>query len=159
MRAPTLLLALVATVAAGCSGADDPTRTTSNLSCQEGGAWVPCTLTLTEAATFTITLVSRDCLATATEVQLTAPESVAGVVVDNACNATPGQVWAYDDDGAAFAPDTEIDMLFTSDQFADPPGVRVTGAFPEWTVNFEDGDDIDFNDVVLRVTAFQAAAT
>ena len=47
-----------------------------------------------------------------------------------------------------------------SDQFANPPGLRVTGAYPSWTVSFEDGYDTDFNDIVLTVTATpEAAAT
>lgn len=160
MRARFLLLPLVACLALACSGADDPTRATSGLECvpAPGQEAVPCTLTLTEAATFTITLVSRDCQAAETRVALTAPASVTGVVVDNACSATPGTVWAFDDDGAPFPADTEIDMEFTSDQFDDPPGIRVTGTYPQWNINFEDGFDEDFNDVVLRVTAVPAAS-
>jgi hypothetical protein len=48
-------------------------------------------------------------------------------------------------------------MVFTSDQFASPPGIRVTGAYPEWTINFEDGFDSDFNDLILTVTALPAS--
>ena len=158
MRARFLLLPLVACLALACSGADAPSRATSSLTCQAGGGnYVPCTLVLTEASTFTITLVSRDCIAAETQVALTSPASVEGVVVDDACSATPGTDWDFDDDGAAFAANTEIGMEFTSDQFADPPAIRVNGAFPQWTINFEDGYDEDFNDIVLMVTAVPAS--
>jgi hypothetical protein len=29
----------------------------------------------------------------------------------------------------------------------------LTGAYPDWDINFEDGGDNDFNDVVLKVHA------
>ena len=159
MRVRSLLLPLVACHALACSGADDPTRATSGLECvpSPGQDAVPWTLDLTQSATFAITLVSRDCQAAETRVTLTSPASVAGVVVDNACSATPGTVWAFDDDGAPFPAGTEIDMEFTSDQFANPPAIRVNGTYPQWTINFEDGFDQDFNDVVLQVTAVPAS--
>jgi hypothetical protein len=32
-----------------------------------------------------------------------------------------------------------------------PPGLLVSGEYPKWTINFEDGSDTDFNDLVLEV--------
>jgi hypothetical protein len=33
------------------------------------------------------------------------------------------------------------------------PGLLVEGAYPKWTINFEDGSDTDFNDLILEVEA------
>ncbi len=157
MRARLLLLPLVAVIAVACSGADDPERVSSTLDCRAPGSGVavPCTLILEETGGFVITLVSRECIATETQVSLTAPASVAGVVIPDACTALPGSEYEY---GATtpFTAGTEIDMEITSDQFASPPGIRVTGDYPQWTINFEDGFDQDFNDIILRVTAVPA---
>ena len=149
-----LLIAL-----SGCSGADDPERVTSSLDCRPPGSGtaVPCSLILEEAGGFRLTVVSVDCIARETVVTITAPASVAGDVLTNACESSPGEVFNFDDNGQPFAAGTQIDMVFTSDQFASPPGIRVTGDYPEWTINFEDGFDADFNDLILTVTALPAS--
>jgi len=62
-----------------------------------------------------------------------------------------GKVWDY---STPINPaGTEINIEIDSDQFASPPSLRVTGTYPAWTVDFEDGYDTDFNDVVLAVEA------
>jgi hypothetical protein len=36
-----------------------------------------------------------------------------------------------------------------------PTALRVTGDYPVWTLNFEDGGDTDYDDLVLRVRAIE----
>jgi hypothetical protein len=151
MRAPILLLSLAALVA-GCGGADDPTRTTSSLTCAGG---VSCTLILEEAGGFTIELQSNDCVAVETAVRLTAPASVATTLMSDACRETSGRVWDFSPPTQSFAAGTEINMEVTADQFASPPSLTVSGD-QAWTVRFEDGFDTDADDIVLIVTAVPA---
>lgn len=157
-RTQVPVLALLVALSA-CSGADDPERVTSTLDCRPPGSGtaVPCSLTLQEPGGFRLTVVSVDCIARETVVTITSPESVAGDVLTNACEASPGETFDFDDNGQPFAAGTVIDLVFTSDQFASPPGIRVTGDYPEWRINFEDGFDIDFNDLILTVTALPAS--
>jgi hypothetical protein len=36
---------------------------------------------------------------------------------------------------------------------SNPPQLRVSGAYPEWTLTYEDGVDQDFDDLVMTLTA------
>ena len=157
MRVPRLLLPIIALsfgfTLAACAGADDPPRVPSDLRCDVGGQIQSCTLTLTAPAGFKITLTSRSCDAINNDISLTSPEVV--TLTTDACREPIGREWDY---STPIRPaGTEIDIVFTSDQFANAPGTRVTGAFPNWEVRFEDGGDTDFNDVVLVVEAIPAS--
>lgn len=153
MRAPTLLLAL-AVLAGGCAGADPPPRTTSSLTCEDGES---CTLTLAQAGGFTILLQSSDCVAVETVVELTAPASVAGVLLSDACREESGREWEYGlPPNASFPAGTEINMTVTADQFANPPEFLVTGD-QTWTIRYEDGFDTDQDDLIFIVTAVPAS--
>jgi len=157
MRVPPLLLPVLALsfgfTLAACSGAADPPRVPSDLQCNIGGTVQSCTLTLTAPAGYTISLASRSCDAINNDISLTSPITV--TLTTDACREPIGTVWDYST--PINAAGTEIDIVFTSDQFANTPGTRVTGAFPAWTVSFEDGGDADFNDVVLSVVAIPAS--
>jgi hypothetical protein len=150
MRAPILWLSLAAL--AGCAGADPPQRTTSTLTCAGG---VACTLELAEAGGFTIELVSSDCVAVETTVRLTAPAAVAQTLMSDACRETAGRVWDFSPPDNVFPAGTEINMEVTADQFANPPELEVTGD-QVWTIRYEDGFDVDFDDLILVVTAVPA---
>lgn len=157
----TFTVVAVTVALAACAGAPDPERVTSTLDCRPlgSGTAVPCTLTLQEPARFRLTVVSVDCIARETVVTITSPAAVAGDVLTNACSASAGETFDFEDNGAPFPAGTVIDMVFTSDQFASPPGIRVTGSFASgWQVNFEDGFDTDFNDLILAVTALPASS-
>ena len=146
---PTLALSFGFTLAA-CAGADDLPRVTSQLECDTGGGQTSlCTLTLTEPAGFKVTLSTGSCDALNTEIRLVSPTTVP--LTTDACQEPVGTVWDY---STPINPaGTEINIEIDSDQFASPPSLRVTGAYPNWTVDFEDGYDTDFNDVVLTVEA------
>jgi hypothetical protein len=153
MRVPPLVLPILALsfgfTLAACAGADLP-RVTSRLECETGGGQTSrCTLTLTEPAGFKITLTTGSCDALNTEIRLVSP--ITEPLTTDACQEPVGTIW---DHSTPINPaGTEIDIEIDSDQFASPPSLRVTGAYPLWTVDFEDGYDTDFNDVVLTVEA------
>jgi len=160
MRVQPLLLPILALsfgfTLAACSGADDPPRVTTPLECDTGGGNTSeCVLTLPAPASFKITLVSRSCDAINNEIKLTSPE--VATLTEDACRTNVGEEWNYP---TIYPTGTEIGLEVMSDQFANPPGLRVSGTYPSWTVSFEDGYDTDFNDIVLTVTATpEAAAT
>ncbi len=124
------------------------------------GDFVECGLTLTNAATVTVTITSLDCTADGNTLVITAPDPDETVFTDG-CSQTAGDVFNLNG-GAAYTAGTELraQMISGSD---DPdriaPALRVTGAYPEWTLEFDDGEDPtgpgepDFNDIVMTVTA------
>ena len=83
------------------------------------------------------------------------------MVFDDGCSLTVGDFFDLNG-GAAYAAGTELraQMISGSD---DPdriaPALQVTGAYPEWTLSFDDGEDPtgpgepDFNDIIMTVTA------
>ena len=154
MRVQPLLLPILALsfgfTLAACAGADDLPRVTSQLECDTGGGQTSlCTLTLAAPAGYKITLTSGSCDALNTEIRLVSPITVP--LTTDACQAEVGTVWDYT---TPINPaGTEINIEIDSDQFASPPSLRVSGAYPSWAVDFEDGYDTDFNDVVLTVEA------
>ena len=159
MRVQPLLLPILALsfgfTLAACSGAGDPPRVTTPLECETGGGQTSeCVLTLPAPASFRITLVSRSCDAINNEIRLTEP--VVATLTTDACSTDVGTQWDYP---TVYPSGTTIALEVDSDQFANPPGLRVSGAYPNWTVSFEDGYDTDFNDIVLNVEAFPAPAT
>ena len=109
----------------------------------------PCTLPLEERARFEVTLMSVSCAARDNEVHVTAPETER--LTDDACYETVGRVWEFD---GPYDAGTALNFRIDSFEQANPPGFTASGAYPEWTLTFEDGGDSDFNDIVLRVRAF-----
>ena len=129
--------------------------------CDNGsGTFVECGLTLTAAATVTVTITSLDCTADGNTLVITAPDPDETVFTDG-CSQTAGDVFDLNG-GAAYTAGTELraQMISGSD---DPdriaPALQVTGAYPEWVLHFDDGEDPtgpgepDFNDIVMTVTA------
>jgi hypothetical protein len=64
--------------------------------------------------------------------------------------------------GAAFDAGTDLEAQVTSgstDPNRIPPAIHVSGTYPHWVLNFDDGEDPtnpgepDFNDLVLSVDA------
>jgi PKD repeat protein len=129
--------------------------------CDNGsGTFVECGLTLTNAATVRVTITSLDCTAEGNTLVITAPDPDE-TVFDDGCSQTAGDFFDLNS-GAAYTAGTELraQMISGSD---DPnriaPQLRVTGAYPEWLLEFDDGEDPtgpgepDFNDIVMTVTA------
>jgi hypothetical protein len=127
-------------------------------------AGVDCTLDLTSRSTVTITLTINDCQFTGNAFAILQP--IQETVFTDGCSITSPAVFTINA-GAAFNANTSIQAQFTqgagkpTDPPKGPPATRVTGSFPDWTIEFDDGGDPtgiggpepDFNDIVLLVHA------
>ncbi|MDT8368784.1 MAG: hypothetical protein RQ745_06225 [Longimicrobiales bacterium] len=103
-------------------------------------------ITLPVPSGFVVTFVARECAAPSNVVSITSP--VSQTLLTTACQAAIGQSWSFPGPFPA-GTTIELSLQSTSGQSA----ARVSGAFPNWTVSFEDGFDNDFNDLVFTVTA------
>jgi hypothetical protein len=123
---------------------------------------VDCTLDLTSASIVTITVTESDCQFTGNAFTILAP--ITETVFSDGCALTPGTVFQING-GAAFAAGTQLQAQFTqgsgdaNDPPKGPPGTRVSGTFPDWTIEFDDGGqptvlgEPDFDDIILTVHA------
>jgi PKD repeat protein len=158
---------VVLTVTDDDGATDDVTKTVTpappaQTVCDNGsGTFVECGLVLTNAASVVVTVTSRDCTADGNTLIITEPEDPDFVVFDDGCSLVPPQTFPLNG-GAQYAAGTELraQMISGSD---DPgriaPALQVTGEYPSWTLNFDDGEDPtgpgepDFDDIVMTVTA------
>lgn len=168
-NAGTYTVTLTVTDIAGAPGvASEPiiVAPAASQDCTTSGTVVDCSFTPTAQVTFKVTVASTDCELSGNRVSATAP--VAQTVFFNLCNQAAGAEYIIKDGtGVAlvFAAGTPLALQFTrgnpgaGDPPAGDPGIQVTGAYPTWTLNVDDGGaadtpgEPDFNDAVLTVTA------
>jgi len=126
------------------------------------GNSVSCPLTLTQRSTVTITLTTEACNANGDGLAITSP--IQQTVFTDGCHTAQGTVYTING-GNAFNAGTDLIVAVTSgstDPNRIPPAVSVTGVYPTWQLNFDDGEDPtgpgepDFNDLVLTVQATAA---
>lgn len=143
-------VALALAVAACDNGPKNPVVTGL---CDEAGSTADCPAIpeTVDQAFFTITLQSTSCVAKGTTIRVTAPttEKLTG----DGCYDTTGKTWNIGSASAGFPAGTQLNFSITSDETTSPPSFRLAGEYPDWTIEFEDGGDSDFNDVVLAVHA------
>jgi hypothetical protein len=123
----------------------------SSLVCQDGsapGGFVACTLKLQQEAGFKVVLNSTSCDAHGNIFRTTVP--VGGTLTEDGCYERSGKQLRFD---GPFAAGTEIAAEMVAPMLAHPPRLVVSGAYPEWTLTYEDGFDSDFNDMILTLTA------
>jgi PKD repeat protein len=123
----------------------------ASLSCVDAsapGGFVACKLKLTEPAGYKVTLVSSSCDAHGNLFRVVEPV-VDTLTVDGCYEATATEILR----AGPFPANTEISAEIVAPLLVNPPRLRVTGSYPEWTLEFEDGADSDFDDLVLTVTA------
>ncbi|CAN5836864.1 hypothetical protein BH24GEM1_BH24GEM1_21560 [soil metagenome] len=121
------------------------------------GQFAFCDLELLEDATVTVTLESRSCDAHGNRFEITQP--LAQTLFTDGCYA-PAVGTPFDlNGGAVFEAGTRLQAQVVSgagNQIT-APALHVTGAYPTWTVSFDDGvggaGEPDFDDLVLTVTA------
>lgn len=138
-----LAIAGMALLAAACKGTEPGQQVDTGSEC---GKSKDCTLT--DEASFTVTLVSTSCTATGNIIKVTQP--VQETLTDDACGADPQTSWDFP---GPFPAGTELQFSISSQFINSTPTFRVSGNYPDWTLTFEDGGDDDFNDVVLAVHA------
>lgn len=141
----------LAAVAAACDS--DPTGppVVSRLECaQPGGQFLECDLVLQEAAGFAVRLESTGCEARGNTLRITKP--VQERLLTDGCYAEPSTEWTY---LGPYPAGTAIALEIESAKLKNPPSLRVSGEFPKWTINFEDGWDTDYDDLVLTVRTLE----
>jgi PKD repeat protein len=129
--------------------ATDPLVT--SLSCVDAtapGGFVQCTLRLEEDAGFEVVLDSSSCTAHGNIFRITMP--VQGVLTNDGCYEEAGQTLSF---AGPFPAGTEISAEVEAPLLQDAPRLRVAGEYPVWTLTFEDGEDEDFNDLVMTLRA------
>ena len=143
-------IALALAVAACDNGPKNPVVTGL---CDEAGSTVDCPVIpeTVDQAFFTITLTSTSCTAKATTIRVTAP--VSEKLTEDGCYESDGKSWKVGSASSGFPAGTALNFSITSDETGSPPSFRLAGAYPDWSIEFEDGGDNDFNDVVLSVHA------
>jgi PKD repeat protein len=121
------------------------------------GEFASCALELLEDATVTVTLESRSCDAHGNTFRITAP--IGETLFEDGCYAPAlGEPFNLND-GGVFAAGTllEAEVISGATNQLTAPALHVTGAYPTWTLSFDDGvggpGEPDFDDLVLTVTA------
>jgi PKD repeat protein len=124
------------------------------------GEFVPCTLDIVDDAVVTVTITSADCTAEGNNLLITSP--IEATVFENGCSEPVGPPGYVLNGGTAFTAGTPLEVQMISGS-NDPeriaPAIRVTGTYPDWVLEFDDGEDPtgpgepDFNDIVLAVHA------
>ena len=155
------LTTVVATLTVTDAGGAPSTKTVSftvspsaHLTCDG----VDCTLLLEDDAVVTVTLESRECTAHNNTFRITQPAEE--VLITDGCY-TPAVGTSFDlNNGNAYAAGTELNAEVISGSLKQEvsPALRVVGTYPEWTLEFDDGEDAtppepDFNDLVLTIRA------
>jgi PKD repeat protein len=129
----------------------------------EGAA---CDLTLPVNATVTVVLDSIGCMADGNTLRILEP--VDTTLFDDGCHETEGTTYDLGGTGNVFNAGTTIvpEVISGSQNLAFPPTLRIRAgtAYPEWVLEFDDGDcdDVppdptcnppDFDDLIIRITA------
>jgi PKD repeat protein len=123
----------------------------TSLTCADGsapGGFVSCTLRLEEPSGFRVVLNSSSCEAHGNVFRITAP--VTEVLTDDGCYEAAGAEMTF---AGPYPAGTEIAAEVIAPLLANPPALRVSGSYPEWTLSYEDGVDTDFDDLIMTVTA------
>jgi PKD repeat protein len=121
------------------------------------GEFASCFLELVDDATVTVTLENRSCDAHGNTFRITAP--IAETLFTNGCYA-PALGSAFDlNGGAVFEAGTrlEAEVISGATNQVTAPALHVSGAYPTWTLSFDDGvggpGEPDHDDLVITVTA------
>ena len=119
---------------------------------------VACTLRLEDDATVKVTLTSRECTAHNNTFRITQPAEEV-LITDGCYSPEVGFSWDLNN-GDAYAAGTELnaEVISGSLKLETAPALQVLGAYPEWTLEFDDGEDAtppepDFDDLVITITA------
>jgi hypothetical protein len=123
----------------------------ASLSCADAtapGGFVSCKLTLTEPAGYKVVLTSTSCQAHGNLFRITEP--VVDTLTTDGCYEGAGSEIVR---AGPYPAGTEIGAEVVAPLLQNPPRLKVTGQYPEWTLEFEDGVDQDFNDLVMTLTA------
>jgi PKD repeat protein len=134
--------------------------------CTTSAGVVNCSLVMTQRVTVKFRLESRSCELVGNTLRVTAPRDQ--FVFFNICSRTVGEEYVVKDASGAplvLAAGTSLALRFDQgmEDPGDPakgdPGIEISGSFPNWTLNIDDGGNAgaqgepDFDDAVISVTA------
>jgi PKD repeat protein len=136
--------------------------------CTTTGTLVDCSLGITNASTVKITIISQDCELSGNKLTITLPGDSEQTAFFNLCNQPVGAEYTILNTSRTapqvLAAASTLPIRFhqgpqgTNPPVSDP-GIQVTGSYPNWTLNIDDGGaagtpgEPDFNDVVMTVVA------
>ena len=136
--------------------------------CTTSGTVVNCSLGLTQRVTVKLTIVSEDCQLAGDKLTVTPTGQGEQTAFFNLCNRNVGDEYIVKDATGAqplvFQAGSTLPLRFhqgpqgTNPPVSDP-GVRITGSYPNWTLNIDDGGaagtpgEPDFNDAIISVVA------
>jgi PKD repeat protein len=140
--------------------------------CTTAGTKVNCALGITQRSTVKIVIVSKDCELAGDKLTVNdrPGQQTEQTAFFNLCNRQPGEEYTVLNDSRTAplvleAGSTLPIRFHQGPQGNNPPvsdpGIRITGTYPTWTLNIDDGGaagtpgEPDFNDVVLSVQATQ----
>ena len=132
--------------------------------CDNGsGTLVNCDLDLTSKSHIKVTLVSNNCTARGNALTISVPsQGFSQKLFSSGCTLVAPQTFDVKGTNGTFDAGTQLQVQITSgstDPARVPPQLRISGDFPKWTLEFDDGEDPtrpgepDFNDLVLEVNA------
>jgi PKD repeat protein len=138
--------------------------------CTTDGTKVNCSLGISQRSTVKISIVSKDCELAGDKLTVNdrPGQQTEQTAFFNLCNRSPGEEYTVLNESRT-APlvldaGSTLPLRFhQGPQGNNPPvsdpGIRITGSYPNWTLNIDDGGaagtpgEPDFNDVVLSVQA------
>jgi PKD repeat protein len=133
----------------------------ATLQCEDApgtGHFASCALVLDEDATVTVKLDQRSCDAHGNTFQMTAP--LAETLFTDGCYSPALGTGFSLNQGQVFAAGTHLEAQVISGAAnqVTAPALHVSGAYPTWTLAFDDGsvggaNEPDFDDLVITVTA------
>ncbi len=113
------------------------------------GEFVACTIDLTaDVSGFEVVLNSTSCTAHGNIFRITSP--VPATLTTDGCYERDGKTLPVT---GPFTAGTKISAEVEAPLLQSAPQLRVAGQYPEWTLTFEDGEDADFNDLVMTLRA------
>jgi PKD repeat protein len=130
------------------------------LQCEDApgtGHYASCALVLDADATVMVTLESRSCEAHGNTFEITAP--ITETLFTNGCYAPAVGTSFPLQGGAVFAKGTQLEaqVISGATNQVTAPALHVSGAYPTWTLAFDDGvggpGEPDFNDLIITITA------
>jgi PKD repeat protein len=132
--------------------------------CDNGsGTLVSCGLDVTQKSHIKVTLLSNACTARGNALTISVPsQNFTQKIFSSGCTLTAPITFDVKGTNGTFDAGTELQVQMTSgstDPDRVPPQLKITGDFPRWTLEFDDGEDPtkpgepDFNDLVLQVDA------
>ena len=132
--------------------------------CDNGsGTLVNCALELTSKSHIEVTLLSNDCTARGNALSISVPsQNFLQKIFSSGCTLVAPRTFDVKGENGTFDAGTQLQVQITSgstDPARVPPQLRISGDFPRWTLEFDDGEDPtetgepDFNDLVLQVDA------